>query len=101
VLERLAGANGEKVKIVKVDANANRSWAGSQNVRGVPTFQFYQGGMLVHQFVGAYPESEIQKKIDQYAMVLASTGGGEEGAPVEPAIRPMPKEWLPPGVSRK
>ncbi len=65
------------MKIVKVDANANRSWAGSQNVRGVPTFQFYQGGMLVHQFVGAYPESEIQKKIDQYAMVLASTGGGE------------------------
>jgi thioredoxin-like negative regulator of GroEL len=97
VLERLADTNGEKVRIVKVDANANRGWAASHQIRGVPAFLFYRGGSLVHQFTGAYPEAEIQKKIDLYAMGAS----GEQPAGVEPAIRPMPKEWLPPGVSRQ
>lgn len=85
------------MRIVKVDANANRGWAASHQIRSVPAFLFYRGGSLVHQFTGAYPESEIQSKIDQYALAA----GGEQPAGVEPAIRPMPKEWLPPGVSRQ
>ncbi len=85
------------MRIVKVDANANRGWAASHQIRGVPAFLFYRGGSLVHQFAGAYPESEIQKRIDRYAVAAS----GEQPAPVEPAIRPMPKEWLPPGVSRQ
>ena len=97
MLERLADANGEKVKIVKVDANANRSWAASHKIRGVPAFLFYKGGALVHQFTGAYPEAEIQRKIDQFAVAA----NGEQPAGAEPAIRAMPKEWLPPGVTRQ
>ena len=71
MLERLADTNGEKVRIVKVDANANRGWAASHQIRGVPAFLFYRGGSLMHQFTGAYPEAEIQKKIDRDAIGVA------------------------------
>ncbi|MBT8036072.1 MAG: thioredoxin family protein [Verrucomicrobiae bacterium] len=97
MLERLASANGEKVRIVKVDANANRAWAANHQIRGVPAFLFYRGGSLVHQFTGAYPEEEIQRRIDQYAVVV----DGDQPAGAEPAIKPMPNEWLPPGVTRE
>ena len=100
MLERLAKANSKKVRILKVDANANRDWAMKERVRGVPTIQFYLGGMKLHEFSGAYPEKNIQQKIDQYAMAAGKTVD-ENGNPVEPAIRPMPKDWMPPGITRE
>lgn len=91
MLERLATANGAKARILKVDATDNRSWAKSEQIKGVPTVQFYKGGKKLHEFAGAYPENEIQKKIDQFSVAKAA----------EPSIRPMPKNWLPPGVTKK
>jgi len=90
VLERLATANSAKVRVLKVDAGANRNWVQNEKIRGVPTTQFYLGGKKLHEFGGSYPEAQIQKKFDQYA-----------AAGAKPAIRPMPKGWLPPGITRK
>jgi len=101
VLERLAKANSDKVRIVKVNANEEREWAMKQRIRGVPTIQFYRGGMKLHEFSGAYPEDQIQQKIDQYASAGGAARVGEDGKPVEPTIKPMPKDWLPPGVTRE
>ena len=97
MLERLAEANAKKVRIVKVDANQNREWAAKEKIRGVPTIQFYRKGIKVSEFSGAYPEHVLQEQIDQFA----SSGKGKkdkEGNQIVPAIQPMPKEWLPPGV---
>lgn len=105
MLERLAEKNSEVVRIVKVDAKKHGKWASSENVRGVPAFRFYNGGMLVDRFAGAYPESSLQGKIDKYATMTLSepkTAAGADGkaaAPKQPAVRPMPKNWLPPGVT--
>lgn len=109
MLEQLAESNADKVRIIKVNAEDYGKWAMDQNVRGVPAFRLYSGGMLVDQFAGAYPEPMLQGKIDKYAEVLSGARAskkpgeegeeGEEGPPPEPAIRPMPKNWLPPGVS--
>lgn len=98
MLEKLAAANEEKVLIVKVDANANREWAARAGLKGVPTMQFYKGGKKLTQFAGAYPEAELQKKFDKYA---AMTVDPETGGTTENVIQPMPKDWLPPGVSRQ
>ncbi len=104
MLERLAKKNADKVRIVKVDVSEHREWAQQQNVRGIPTFQIYSAGNKLEQFAGGYPEEYIQKKIDRHAEAVASTEGvkveGGEAAPVQ-AIKPMPKDWLPPGVTRK
>ena len=105
MLERLAEKNSEIVRIIKVDAMEHQKWAMQENVRGIPAFRFYHGGMLVDQFAGAYPENVIQEKIDRYATLKFSEPeekAGKDGkgtTPKEPAVRPMPKDWLPPGVT--
>ncbi len=97
MLEQLAEKNAKKLRIVKVDANENWAWAAEEKIRSVPTIQFYRKGSKVKEFTGAYPERVLQEQIDQ----LASSSKGKtdkEGNPVVPAIQPMPKDWLPPGV---
>ena len=75
-----------------MDTEDNRNWAMSEQIKGIPTLQFYKGGKKMYEFAGAYPEAEIQNRIDQYSAA---------NAPTEPAIRPMPKNWLPSGVTIK
>jgi len=105
VLDRLAKKNAEKVRIIKVDATKNQKWAQKENVRAVPSFRLYRGGMEVDRFDGAYPQKEMQSKIDKYAMVLSTPSStakkeGEDGAASkQPAIQPMPKNWMPKGVT--
>jgi thioredoxin-like negative regulator of GroEL len=98
VLERLAKANAKKVRIVKVDAYQNSQWAAKEKIRSVPTIQFYRKGSKVHEFSGSHPEHVLQTQIDQ----LAGSSKAEkdkDGNPIVPAIQPMPKEWMPPGVT--
>lgn len=103
VLEKLADKNSDSVRILKVNAAENRSWAAEQNVRGVPTFQFYSNRVRLEQFSGAYPQAKLQEKIDKYVdsgKGGGSSSGGSSKKPSEPTIKPMPKDWLPEGVER-
>lgn len=100
MLERLAKSNPKKVRIVKVNANQNREWAAQQGIRAVPTIQFYRKGAKVHEFSGSYPEHVIQQQIDQHSQSWGAQKD-EDGNPVQPAIQPMPKKWLPPGVTEE
>ena len=97
MLERLAESNGEKIRVIKVDVAVSQNWARAENIRGIPTLQFFRAGSKVHEFSGAYPEQEMQRRIDKYA-VAAGEASGEAG---ETLLKPMPKDWMPPGVSRK
>lgn len=108
MLERLAKKNAESVRIIKVDAVNNQSWASKERVRVVPAFRFYRGGQLVDRFKGAYPEKTMQEKIDKLAPVFAPSSSSEKGGDSEvakkskePIIQPMSKKWLPPGVTRE
>jgi thioredoxin-like negative regulator of GroEL len=108
-LEHLAEKNADSVRIIKVDAVKNREWSRQENVRGVPAFRLYSGGMLVDRFVGAYPENMLQEKIDKFATVFNGSssqknqkkgkGGGDAATRTEPTVRPMPKNWMPAGVT--
>lgn len=106
MLERLAEKNGEKVRIVKVNVAKHQKWAMKEKVKGVPTFKLYSGGMLMTSFAGAYPEKTMQSKIDKYATVLVSSSSTPTGKDAKKGaakkahpIRPMPKNWLPAGVT--
>lgn len=110
-MERLAENNKEKVKIIKVDVSKESQWAAREGIQGVPTFQVFSGGQKKKQITGAPPEHQLQKIIDHYGIkskpanadeTEGSSDTGEQPAPAaEPAIKPMPKDWLPPGISRK
>ncbi len=105
MLKRLAKNNSEKVKILKVDVSRHQQWANREGIRSIPTFQIYREGEKLKQFSGAPPEAQIQQMIDHYAgkAKLNQESADQKHATTEgaePTIKPMPKDWLPPGITR-
>ncbi len=60
-----------KVKVGKVDVDANGGTAMRYNIRGIPTLLLFKGGRVVEQRVGAVGKSEVQKMLDSH--VAAAT----------------------------
>ena len=50
-----------RVKVGKVDVDANGATAGRYQVRSIPTLLLFKGGQVVDQRVGALGKSELQK----------------------------------------
>ena len=69
VLEELSTQYEGRVKIVKVDADANPQVTADYNIVSIPTLNIYAGGELVASRVGARPKSMIAEDIEG---VLAS-----------------------------
>jgi thioredoxin 1 len=55
-----------KVKVGKVDVDANGAVAMRYNIRGIPTLLLFKDGAVVEQRVGAVGKSEVQKMIDAH-----------------------------------
>ncbi len=64
VLESLATKNGDKLKLVKMNVDENQDVPGRYGVMSIPTFLLVKNGRVVHQFVGARSEVDMQKEID-------------------------------------
>lgn len=67
ILDQLAQDYDGKVKITKVDVDANIQTATRYNVRSIPTLLFFKGGKVVDQIIGAVPRSAIEGKLQQHA----------------------------------
>ena len=61
ILEELAGELGDKVKIVKVNIDANPETPTKYGVRGIPTLMMFKGGELVETKVGAMPKQAMSE----------------------------------------
>src|SRR5688572_32926631 len=57
IMEQLAGKYDGKVKIVKVDVDANQVTAMRFNVRSIPSILFFNDGRYVNTLVGANPSA--------------------------------------------
>jgi len=55
-----------KVKVGKVDVDANGGVAMRYNIRGIPTLLLFKNGAVVEQRVGAVGKSEVQKMIEAH-----------------------------------
>ena len=64
VLEELSDQYAGRVKIVKVDADANPQLTQDYNIVSIPTLNIYSGGELVASRVGARPKSMIAEDIE-------------------------------------
>lgn len=51
-IDAIADEYAGRVKVVKVNVDDNRKYAGEHNVRGIPNFTVFKGGQQVAQFVG-------------------------------------------------
>ncbi len=64
VLEEIAREMGEKVKIVKLDIDANPGTARDYQVMSVPTLTVFKGGQPVQSVAGARPKSDLIRLIE-------------------------------------
>jgi thioredoxin 1 len=55
-----------KVKVGKVDVDANGNTAMRYNIRGIPTLLLFKGGRVVEQRVGAVGKSEVLKMLEPH-----------------------------------
>jgi thioredoxin 1 len=55
-----------RVKVGKLDVDANGSTAMRYNIRGIPTLLLFKGGRVVDQKVGAVGKSDVQKMLDAH-----------------------------------
>lgn len=67
ILDQLAADYEGKVKITKLDVDANIQTATRFNVRSIPTLLFFKDGKVVDQIVGAVPKSAIEGKLQHHA----------------------------------
>ena len=70
ILDKLAEEFAGKMLFAKVNTDENPRWAQSFNVQGIPTMLFIADGKVVHQQVGALPESMLRSVIDQFLNVV-------------------------------
>jgi putative thioredoxin len=65
---------GGRVKLVKIDVDANQGYAGQLQVQSIPTVYAFWEGKPVDGFQGALPPSEI----DAFVAKIADLGGEED-----------------------
>ena len=64
ILEDVAVAYGEKLKVVKINIDDNPKTPGEYGIRGIPTLLLFKGGNLEAQKVGAVSKSQLTSFID-------------------------------------
>ena len=66
ILDQLAVDYEGKVKITKLDVDANIKTSTRFNVRSIPMLLFFKDGKVVDQIVGAVPRQAIEAKLKQH-----------------------------------
>jgi thioredoxin 1 len=67
ILDQLAVEYQGKLRVAKLDVDANVQTATRFNVRSIPTILFFKGGKLVDHVVGAVPKAQLDAKFKQHA----------------------------------
>ena len=65
ILEEIAGEYGDKVKIAKLDVDANNVTAGKYNIMSIPSLLFFKNGEVVDQVVGAIPKAQLTARLEK------------------------------------
>ena len=70
-LDQLATDYEGKVKITKLDVDANIKTGSRFNVRSIPTLLFFKDGKQVDQIIGAVPKARIEAVLQKHAPAAA------------------------------
>jgi len=98
LLEKAATEFQEVAVVGKVDVDKAKDVAAMNDIRSIPEVRFFRDGKMVDRFVGLIPESEIRAKFAKHSADSTNPGAPATG---EPAIQPMRKDWLPPGIEKR
>ena len=63
-VEEIASEYEGKVKVGKVNVDANMNTASKFGIRSIPTLLIFKGGEVAAQFIGVQPKNVITEKLD-------------------------------------
>jgi len=63
ILDEIATQYAGKIKVAKLDVDANARTPGMFNVTGIPTLLVFKGGKLVETLVGFMPKDRLLAKV--------------------------------------
>jgi thioredoxin 1 len=63
IVAELAEEYDGKIKVGKMDVDANRATPGRFGIRNIPTLIFFKGGEVAHMIVGAQPKNHIEEQL--------------------------------------
>ena len=66
VLEEIGNEQGEKIRIAKLDVDANPITAGRFGVRSIPTMILFKYGREADRVVGYHPKEQLLKKLQPH-----------------------------------
>ena len=69
VLDKIAKEQAGNLIVAKVNTDDEPQWAMKYGVQGIPTMLFVIKGKVVHQQVGALPESMLRDVVTQFINV--------------------------------
>jgi len=117
VLSGVIEENSGVARLGKLNVDQARQLSKEQGVSSIPDVRFYIDGKLVHKFTGAAPKETIESLIathsanidpspaiaenDDAAATVPSRPRTANAKPIKEAVKPMEKDWLPPGMKRK
>jgi thioredoxin len=67
ILDELAREYDGKLRIAKLDVDANPQTMTRYNVRSIPTLIVFKDGVAVDQIVGALPKAALKARLDRAA----------------------------------
>ena len=78
ILEKVVASYDRKIKLAKVDTDAQMQLAAAFGIRSLPTVVLVKGGQMVDGFMGALPESAVREFLQRHL------GDVEEAVAEEP-----------------
>lgn len=64
VIATIAGAYAGRLLVFTIDTSSQQVSAARFQIRGVPTLLFFKNGAMVDQLVGAAPQADIERRIN-------------------------------------
>jgi thioredoxin 1 len=97
VLEDVANEQGDKIRIAKLDVDANPITAGRFGVRAIPTMIVFKNGREADRIVGFHPKPQLmQKLMPHLTMAAPSSATPSAAAPSAAAPSAASSQTTPP-----
>jgi thioredoxin 1 len=82
VLEEVANEQGDKIRVMKLDVDANPITAGRFGVRAIPTMIVFKNGREADRIVGYHPKPQLMNKLNPHLTMAASSAATTATPPV-------------------
>ncbi len=66
ILDQIAAENPDKIRLVKVDVDANPQVAMKYQITSIPAMKVYQGGEVVKTVIGAMPKPALEAQLADF-----------------------------------